>query len=199
MTPVTTRNFLIKLSIFIVTIFFVVSLFGNNYISAKSSNIGFGAIKTLAQVAPKPTTPKPVKDPINEVVPPATSGSGITNGRPIEPCDKNKGIGGCVTFIDVESFRASAKSGENIIRFTLKIANILTLLAGAFAVLVIVLSSYKLFGANGDKTKYEAGLNNVLYACVGLIVAILSYTIVAVISTFVASPNLIGFISKSIF
>jgi Type IV secretion system pilin len=174
MIPKSIKKTIIKFSLIVIAIILAVGVFGVDMSVAKTYS--FQSIMVNA-------------------APDATTGGGVTgtSGGPISPCDTNIGIG-CVQFLPIKDYKNSSKPGENIIRFTLRIANILTYLAGAFAVLVIVLSSYKMFGANGDKAKYEAGLNNVLYACVGLILAIVSYTIVAVLSTFVASPDLIGFV-----
>ncbi len=181
------RKNLIKLALLLVVIVGFVGFFFSSSTSVSSFTSSFdqtlnkianiGSITILAQNKPA-VTPEPT--------------ASTTVGKPINPCDPGVGLGGCIGLINTKDYEKSAKPGENIIKFTLVIANLLTYIGGAIAVLIIVISSYGMFFAGGDKAKYEKALNNVGYAVVGLIISIVAYTIVAVISTFVASPNLVS-------
>jgi Type IV secretion system pilin len=181
------RKFIIKTSILVLVIVFAVGLFWSNNSRVGLSN--FGSLVASAQGNNTPST-TPANSPTTAPSSPTTN---INDGKPIFPCDAG-GIGGCIKFIDTEDYKTSAKPGDNIIRFILRIANILTLIGGAVAVIIIVSSSYLMFFAGGSDEKYKQGLNMMIYAVIGLIVSILAYTIVAVVSSIVVSDKLISYI-----
>lgn len=58
------------------------------------------------------------------------------------------------------------------------IVNILLFLVGAVAVIMIVISGFRYTTANGDQSSVKAAKDTLLYAIVGVIVAIASYAIV---------------------
>lgn len=58
------------------------------------------------------------------------------------------------------------------------IVNVLLFVLGAIAVIVIVISGIKYATSDGDSGKVTSAKNTILYAVVGLVVAILAYAIV---------------------
>lgn len=58
------------------------------------------------------------------------------------------------------------------------VVNILLFLLGAIAVVMIVIGGIRFATANGDQSAVTSAKNTILYAVVGLVVAILAYAIV---------------------
>lgn len=58
------------------------------------------------------------------------------------------------------------------------VVNILLYLLGAFAVVMIVIGGVRYTTSNGESSAIAGAKNTILYAVIGLIVAILSFTIV---------------------
>lgn len=68
-----------------------------------------------------------------------------------------------------------------------RVINVLLFLLGIIAVVMIIFGAFNYVTSNGDAGKVKTARDTILYACVGLLVAILAYAIVNfVISTFVA-------------
>lgn len=63
------------------------------------------------------------------------------------------------------------------------IVNILLFLLGAIAVVMIVIGGIRFATSNGDQSAVTSAKNTILYAVVGLIVAILAYAIVNFVLT----------------
>ena len=59
-----------------------------------------------------------------------------------------------------------------------KILNAFIFIIGAVAVLMIIISGMKYVMSNGDQSQISSAKNTILYAIVGLIVALMSYAIV---------------------
>jgi hypothetical protein len=70
-----------------------------------------------------------------------------------------------------------------IANFILKIARFITFIAGAIAVVVIVISGVQRMNIS-DAKAYESSNKNLINAAIGLGIAILAYTIVGVLSVF---------------
>lgn len=69
------------------------------------------------------------------------------------------------------------------------VTNILLFLLGAIAVVVIVIGGIKYTTSDGDSSKIQSAKNTILYAIVGIIVALLAFAIVSfVINQFVPAP-----------
>lgn len=65
------------------------------------------------------------------------------------------------------------------------ITNVLLFVLGAIAVIVIIIGGIRYVTSNGDSTQTKAAKDTILYAVIGLIVAIVAYAIVNwVISAF---------------
>lgn len=58
------------------------------------------------------------------------------------------------------------------------IANVLLFILGAIAVIMIIIGGLRYTTSNGDSSAIQGAKNTILYAVVGLIVAILAYAIV---------------------
>ncbi|NJL96493.1 hypothetical protein HC766_05200 [Candidatus Gracilibacteria bacterium] len=107
-----------------------------------------------------------------------------SDNPPVEsPCEV---LGGCVEGID----RFNTDGSGGVVAFILNIARILTFISAAIAVLFIVIGGFKAITSAGDSTKYANGLSTVKYALFGLILAIVAYTIVALIGGFVGNLDI---------
>ena len=62
--------------------------------------------------------------------------------------------------------------------FITNIVNILLFLAGAIAVIVIIIGGIRYVLSSGDSGQVQAAKNTILYAVIGLIVVIMAYAIV---------------------
>lgn len=58
------------------------------------------------------------------------------------------------------------------------IVNVMLFILGAIAVIMIIIGGFRYVTSNGDQAGVKAGKDIVLYAVVGLVVAILAYAIV---------------------
>lgn len=72
-------------------------------------------------------------------------------------------------------FGGSDCSGEGIFR---TITNVLLFIIGAIAVIMLVIGGIRYTTSNGDSAQVTAAKNTILYAIVGIIVAILAYAVV---------------------
>jgi glucose uptake protein GlcU len=64
-----------------------------------------------------------------------------------------------------------------------EVANILIFLVGAVSVIMIIIGGLRYVTSNGDSKNVESAKNTLLYAVIGLIVAIVSYAIVNFVVT----------------
>jgi hypothetical protein len=62
------------------------------------------------------------------------------------------------------------------------LANILIFLVGATAVIMVILGGLRYVVSNGDSKNVEAAKNTILYAIVGVVVAILAYATVSLVT-----------------
>lgn len=63
------------------------------------------------------------------------------------------------------------------------VANILVFLVGSVSVIMIIIGGLRYVTSNGDSKQTESAKNTVLYAVIGLIVAIVAYAIVNFVVT----------------
>lgn len=69
------------------------------------------------------------------------------------------------------------------------VVNVLIFLIGAIAVIMIIIGGIRYVTSNGDATSTKAAKDTILYAVIGIIVAILAYAIVNfVIDAFSGAP-----------
>ena len=69
-----------------------------------------------------------------------------------------------------------------------KIANTLIFLVGAIAVLFLIIGGLRYVVSNGDAKNVEAAKNTILYAIVGIVVAILAYAAVKFVIGTLTTP-----------
>jgi hypothetical protein len=62
------------------------------------------------------------------------------------------------------------------------IANTLIFLVGAISVIMIIIGGLRYVTSNGDSKATEGAKNTILYACIGVVVAIASFAIVSFIT-----------------
>ena len=84
----------------------------------------------------------------------------------------------------------TANTGGNNLNQSIRIVvNMLLFLLGAISVIVIVIAGIKYVTSDGDASKIKSAKDTILYAVVGLIIALLAFAIVNwVISQFAAPP-----------
>ena len=67
----------------------------------------------------------------------------------------------------------------NSVTYTLRnIINILLYVAGIIAVVIVVIAGFRFVTSNGDAAQVSKAKNTIIYALVGLVVAIMAYAIV---------------------
>lgn len=76
-----------------------------------------------------------------------------------------------------------ACTGSSINTIFGQIANTLIFLVGAVSVIMIIVGGLRYVTSNGDAKQTEAAKNTLLYAVIGLVVAIASYAIVNFVVT----------------
>jgi Type IV secretion system pilin len=100
--------------------------------------------------------------------------------KPADPC---VAIGGCIEGINKYKSNGVFGSGPNsIIKFVIDISNILVYIAVGVAVLVIIIAGYKMLTSNGNDEQFKKGRQTLVYAVIGLLVAIVAGTIVVLVS-----------------
>ena len=78
------------------------------------------------------------------------------------------------------------KSGNSLQDNLARIVNVLLFLIGAIAVIVIIIGGLKYVTSDGDSSKIKSAKDTILYAVVGIIIALLAYALVNfVITSFV--------------
>jgi type IV secretory pathway VirB2 component (pilin) len=104
----------------------------------------------------------------------------VTLAKPADPCIA---IGGCIEGIDKYKSNGVFGSGPNsIVKFVIDISNILVYIAVGVAVLVIIFAGYKMLASNGNDEQFKKGKQTLVYAVIGLFVAIVAATIVVLVS-----------------
>jgi uncharacterized membrane protein len=101
-------------------------------------------------------------------------------------CNTNGNIG-------VQSGVDCAKSDDqksNLGNIIKTVTNVLLFIIGAIAVIMIIIGGIKYVISNGDSSQITSAKNTILYAVIGLVVALLAYAIVGfVIDSFVPSSG----------
>ena len=71
-----------------------------------------------------------------------------------------------------------------------RVSSVLLFIVGAVAVIMLIIGGLKYIVSGGDASKVQSAKNTILYALVGIIVAILAYAAVNfVIGNFIPSPS----------
>lgn len=88
------------------------------------------------------------------------------------------GCSGAQCFTDGANAVGDTGGGSDVNAIIKNIVNILLFLLGAIAVVMIIIGGIRYATSNGDSNQITAAKNTILYAVVGLLVAIFAYAIV---------------------
>lgn len=76
-----------------------------------------------------------------------------------------------------------SENNTNLTTFIENITNILLFLIGIIAVIVIVISGLRFVTSNGNQDQVTSARNGIIYAVVGIVVAVMAYAIVRFVIT----------------
>jgi ABC-type phosphate transport system permease subunit len=112
-------------------------------------------------------------------------------GKPIEVCQV---LGGCIK--NIEQFKPPSGNtpesfAKGAFKFILLFVTLAIYLASALSVVFIVLSGYKYITSQGDEKNTKPALETLKNAVFGLILALLSLTIVTLITQFIGNFQLL--------
>jgi hypothetical protein len=108
----------------------------------------------------------------------------LVNGQTdIDVCGRT---GGCLKGTDT---LADGASQDTVVDLLIVIAQWLTYVSAGVAVLVGVVAGIQIMTSNGDTTKYQKGLKTLQYAVIGLVIAVVAYTVVAIITTLLGTAS----------
>jgi uncharacterized membrane protein YidH (DUF202 family) len=96
---------------------------------------------------------------------------------------------GCLTGVTEEKL---GRGSSAIVNSIMQVVFFLIFLSGGVAVLFMVLAGYKMITSNGVEEQYASGLATLKYASIGLVLVIMSVTIVVLINAVVPNINLFG-------
>lgn len=94
-----------------------------------------------------------------------------------QPADVCEQIGGCVQGINQLS-----RGRDGVIELILRLVRIAIFISAGVAILFIVIGAYQMITSRGDDEVYASGLKTLRNSVLGLILAILSITIVSLIA-----------------
>ena len=120
---------------------------------------------------------------------PATEGGGAettntTSGRPIDLCNDIAGVG-CLT-----GTTNVGTGSDGVIYVVMQIVFLLVFIASGIAILFIVFGAYRMITSNGEEANFKLGLDTLKYATFGLALAILSMSIIYIVSNFVLNIDI---------
>lgn len=84
----------------------------------------------------------------------------------------------------VDKGEATGGAGSGIAELILRAINILTLLVGTFAFIIILISGFMLVTAQGDQTKIDKAKNMITQCMIGVMFAFFSFMLVTFIQSF---------------
>ncbi len=106
-----------------------------------------------------------------------------------DPADTDTNTANCNDGLGVKSGLKCTKSADqkaNIGPVLKTVTDVLLFILGAIAVIMIIIGGIKYTISNGDSSQVTSAKNTILYAVIGLVVALLAYAIVGfVIDSFV--------------
>ena len=106
--------------------------------------------------------------------------------EPVDNCDTSKPV----TIKDGKNCAKSTDQKGNLGNVIVDITNTLLFIIGAVAVIMIIVGGIRYVISNGDSAQITSAKNTILYAVVGIIVALLAYAIVNFfITSFTANPD----------
>lgn len=99
----------------------------------------------------------------------------------VSPLVPSPAYAACPGTTQAEQLRCGASSAGTdktpIETYIKRVVNLLTFIIGAVSVVVIVLGAFKYVTSNGDTAAITSAKNTILYAVIGLIVAISAYAL----------------------
>jgi hypothetical protein len=105
---------------------------------------------------------------IGSFIPATTAHAGILDAA----CGRAGGSSAtCKAKSEGSSREGAAKQVQGVI-------NLILMLLGILAVIMIIIGGYRYVTANGDEGSVKQGKDTILYSCIGLVLAIMSYGIV---------------------
>ncbi len=78
----------------------------------------------------------------------------------------------------VDGAGGSGEGGDKVVATIKNVINILLFLIGLFAVVMIVIAGFRFVTSNGDANTVTQAKNTIIYAVIGIVVAVMAYAIV---------------------
>jgi len=107
-------------------------------------------------------------------------------GEPIDPCTLGAGCSGNVNEGNL------GRGSDAFVKVTVEVIYVFIFVSVGISALFIIFGGYQLFSANGDKNQYENGLRTVRYSVFGMVLCIMSLSIVYIVSTILVDFELFG-------
>jgi hypothetical protein len=79
---------------------------------------------------------------------------------------------------------------NTLVTFLITVAQYLTFISAAIAVLFAVWGGMQMITSSGDDSKYKGGIKTLQYALIGLVLTIVAYTIVGLVSSLIQTVQL---------
>ena len=124
------------------------------------------------------------------MIPLSIKGFGQSIGaKPLNPCDSQV-IGFCLKGVQQSKDTFSKDPAQGVTNVILQIVYFLIYVAAGVALLFFVLSAYQLLTSQGDDAKYKKALVGLQRSIIGLVVALVSVTIITLVVNVVTNINL---------
>ena len=94
---------------------------------------------------------------------------------PSDECDTSSGIGGGINCAHGENTPSDMTGASGIVN---TVINTMLFIVGILSVIMIIFAGIRYVTAHGDKGQVESAKNTLIYAIVGLIIAIVAYALV---------------------
>jgi Type IV secretion system pilin len=111
--------------------------------------------------------------------------------KPVDPCEVFKN---CVK--GTETLQGTSAT-DGIVKLILTVVYAMIFIAGALSVLFIVWGAWQMITSAGDSGKYKTGLDTVRNAIIGLVLAVISVTIVYIIGNVILKVDIFSSDSSS--
>lgn len=77
---------------------------------------------------------------------------------------------------------STGTDGQSIAKVIISIARLLTYISAAIAILILVVSGVRMISSNGDQKAYGDSLKAIQYSILGLVIAVVAYSIISILS-----------------
>ena len=108
---------------------------------------------------------------------------GVTMPVAAVDCGANPSAAACEVKKGLDSTTSNPSSQKNLDGGLKQIVNVLLFVIGAIAVIMIVVGGLRYVISGGDSSQVKAAKDKILYAVIGLVVALLAYAIVNFVIT----------------